>query len=176
VQDTLIRAFRACDHFDGAHPRAWLLTILRNTHLNRLRGRRPGLLDDPETHEKDRVGWPGTPPPASPEDLVVGEVFDHVVARALDDLPEVFRSVVRLVDLDRLSYAEAASVLGVPAGTVMSRLHRGRARIRQTLTSAGIAPAPARRHALARQEADLGDDRPGIEREAPTVRRRRDGS
>jgi len=147
VQDTLIRAFRACDRFDGAHPRAWLLTILRNTHLNRVRTRRPALLADPQTHEEDRVSWPGAPAPSTPEDLVLGEVFDHTVARALDGLPEVFGSVVRLVDLDGLSYAEAARVLDVPTGTVMSRLHRGRARIRAALSQTGVAPAPARAHA-----------------------------
>lgn len=158
VQDTLIRAFRACDRFDGAHPRAWLLTILRNTQLNRVRGRRAGLLDDPDAHEQDRVTWPGSPPPASPEDLVLGEVFDEVVAQALAELPEVFAAVVRLVDLDGLSYAEAASALGVPTGTVMSRLHRGRSRIRQTLTRAGVAPAPTGPHARTAQHPELGED------------------
>lgn len=147
VQDTLIRAFRACDRFDGAHPRAWLLTILRNTHLNRVRGRRPALLDNPETHEEDRVSWPGNAPPSTPEDLVLGEVFDHAVAQALDGLPEVFGAAVRLVDLDGLSYTEAAGVLRVPVGTVMSRLHRGRARIRASLTRAGVAPPASRAHA-----------------------------
>ncbi|WP_198954542.1 sigma-70 family RNA polymerase sigma factor [Kineosporia sp. R_H_3] len=146
VQDTLIRAFRACDRFDGAHPRAWLLTILRHTHLNRVRTRRPALLADPQTHEEDRVSWPGAPAPSTPEDLVLGDVFDHAVARALDDLPEVFGSVVRLVDLDGLTYADAARVLDVPTGTVMSRLHRGRARIRAALTAGGVAPATARAH------------------------------
>jgi len=48
VQDTLLRAFRAIDRFDGRYPRAWLLTILRNTHINRNRRRRPELLRDPE--------------------------------------------------------------------------------------------------------------------------------
>jgi RNA polymerase sigma-70 factor (ECF subfamily) len=147
VQDTLIRAFRACDRFDGAHPRAWLLTILRNTHLNRVRVRRPGLLDDPQAHEEDRVSWPGSAPPSSPEDLVLGEVFDDAVAQALGGLPEVFGAAVRLVDLDGLSYAEAAGVLGVPVGTVMSRLHRGRGRIRVSLVRAGVAPPPSRVHA-----------------------------
>jgi RNA polymerase sigma-70 factor, ECF subfamily len=154
VQDTLVRAFRAGDRFDGAHPRAWLLTILRNTHLNRVRVRRPALLDDPQTHEEDRVSWPGTPPPTSPEDLVLGEVFDHAVAQALNDLPEVFAAAVRLVDLDGLSYAEAAGVLGVPVGTVMSRLHRGRARIRASLTRAGVAPSPSRVHARTVREVE----------------------
>lgn len=55
VQDTLIRALRAVERFDGAHPRAWLLTVLRNTHLNRLRGRRPVLMREGESPE-DHAG------------------------------------------------------------------------------------------------------------------------
>lgn len=171
VQDTLIRAFRACDRFDGAHPRAWLLTILRNTHLNRVRGRRPTLLDDPDTHEQDRVSWPGSAPPSSPEDLVLGEMFDHAVAQALDGLPEVFGAAVRLVDLDGLSYAEAAGVLGVPVGTVMSRLHRGRARIRASLARAGVAPPASRAHARKGRAVEAAaDTEPGSSVAEPATR------
>jgi hypothetical protein len=83
----------------------------------------------------------------------VGEVFDHVVGEALDGLPEVFGSVVRLVDLDGLSYAAAARVLGVPTGTVMSRLHRGRTRIRDRLTRTGMSPPASRAHARALRAA-----------------------
>ncbi len=60
--------------------------------------------------------------------------------RALDALDERFRRVVELVDIDGLSYAEAAEVLDVPVGTVMSRLHRARSRIRDRLDRAGLAP------------------------------------
>lgn len=174
VQDTLIRAFRACDRFDGAHPRAWLLTILRNTHLNRVRVRLPALLDDPQRQEEDRVSWPGGAPPSSPEDLVLGEVFDHTVAQALDGLPEVFGGAVRLVDLDGLSYGEAAGVLGVPVGTVMSRLHRGRARIRASLARAGVAPPTSRVHARTARDIEAtaaGEaDPPVAEPAAPAAR------
>jgi RNA polymerase sigma-70 factor, ECF subfamily len=137
VQDTLIRAFTACGRFDGRHPRAWLMTILRNTHLNRMRSRRPGLLVDPEAHDAEHVTWPGAPRPPTPEDVVVDQVLDAAVSSAMAALPEVFGSVVRLVDVDGLSYAEAATALGVPPGTVMSRLHRGRARIRDHLARSG---------------------------------------
>lgn len=138
VQDTLIRAFRAVDRFDGAHPRAWLLTILRHTHLNRVRGRKPVLLRDGESVELtlERVGKPEP----SAEEVVVSDLFESVVAEALAALPDKHREVVTLVDIDGLSYQEAADVLGVPRGTVMSRLHRARARIRARLTAAGLAP------------------------------------
>lgn len=137
VQDTLIRAYRAADRFDGAHPRAWLLTILRNTHRNRLRTRLPVLwCDDPQ--ERGLLDGPADGPSA--EELVVGEQFDAVVTDALRALPDKHRAVVWLVDLHGLSYAEAARALGVPRGTVMSRLHRARARIRTRLVAAGLVP------------------------------------
>lgn len=138
VQDTLLRAWRSIDTFDGRHPRAWLLTILRNTHINRNRRRRPELLDDP-----DRSA--ARPPPEaarqpSAEEQVLRSAFDATVDAALAELPEVFRVALLLVDVDGLTYAEAASVLGVPEGTVMSRLHRARRRVRDRLTAANLAP------------------------------------
>lgn len=60
VQDTLLRAYRSIDRFDGRHPRAWLLTILRNAHINRQRRPRPELLHDPD------VTWPASKPPPPP--------------------------------------------------------------------------------------------------------------
>lgn len=144
VQDTLIRAYRACERFDGAHPRAWLLTILRHTHLNRLRGRRPVLLDDPQDWERE-YSWPGSRREDTPEEIVIGATFDTAVSQALASLPRAQRLVVTLVDVDGLTYAEAAQALGVPEGTVMSRLHRARAAVRVQLTAAGLAPAASRR-------------------------------
>lgn len=138
VQDTLVRAFRAADRFDGAHPRAWLLTILRHAHLNRVRVRRPVLLRDGESLEQSLEN--AGPPSTSAEEVAISEEFEAVVADALQALPDKHRTVVTLVDIDGLSYQEAADVLGVPRGTVMSRLHRARARIRARLDVAGIVP------------------------------------
>ncbi|MBW3669189.1 MAG: sigma-70 family RNA polymerase sigma factor [Actinobacteria bacterium] len=137
VQDTLLRAFRSIESFDGRHPRAWLLTIMRNAEMNRTRRRRPELLDDPDSAE--RVGHEENLA-ASPEAAIVGETFDAVVVESLDALPDRFRRVVVLVDVDGLTYAEAAHLIGVPVGTVMSRLHRARTRIRERLAAAGLAP------------------------------------
>ena len=138
VQDTLLRAFGAIGSFDGSHPRAWLLTIMRNAQINRTRRRRPQLLDDPDA-ARDHLDnaedvWTG------PEAVVVDAAFEAVVAEGLDALPDRLRRVVELVDVDGLRYAEAAEVLGVPVGTVMSRLHRARVRLRERLASAGLAP------------------------------------
>lgn len=136
VQDTLLRAWRSLDTFDGTHPRAWLLTILRHTHINRHRRRRPHLLDDPDrtTERGDDDAQP------SAEEIVVGRTFTAVVDAALAALPDEFRATVLLVDVDQLTYAEAAAVLGVAEGTVMSRLHRARKRIRDRLAAAELAP------------------------------------
>jgi RNA polymerase sigma-70 factor (ECF subfamily) len=139
VQDTLLRAYGAIGRFDGRHPRAWLLTIMRNAETNRHRRRRPQLLDDPDA-ELDRFAVPSAGAEATPEELVVGQSFDEVVDAAFTALPLKHRQVVRLVDVDGLSYAEAAQLLGVPEGTVMSRLHRARKRIRSRLSAAGLAP------------------------------------
>jgi RNA polymerase sigma-70 factor, ECF subfamily len=136
VQDTLVRAYKAIDRFDGRHPRAWLLTILRNTHINRNRRRRPELLRDPSGADRQLAE-------AASDDVTDASVdasFDAEIERALADLDEPFRRVIELVDVDGLSYAEAAEVLDVPTGTVMSRLHRGRGRIRDRLDRAGLAP------------------------------------
>ncbi len=137
VQDTLLRAYRSIDRFDGAHPRAWLLTIMRNAEINRTRRRRPELLDDPQRDLERLAPVDGRD---GPEAIVVGEAFDEVVADALAALPDAHRTVVELVDINGLSSAEAAQVMGVPVGTVMSRLHRARKRIRARLVAAGLAP------------------------------------
>ncbi len=136
VQDTLLRAYRAIDRFDGAHPRAWLFTIMRHAHANRHRRRRPELLDDP-TQSEDTAD---TGSSLSPEDAAEGRLFDEAVYAALGRLPVPMAQVVELVDLDGLSYAEAAVALGIPVGTVMSRLHRARKKIRARLAGAGLAP------------------------------------
>lgn len=143
VQETLLRAYRSIDRFDGAHPRAWLLTIMRNAHISSGRRRRPELLRDPDT-QMEQIADPADHA-ASAESIVMGGTFDAVVETAFNDLPDRFKKVVELVDIDQLTYQEAADILGIPVGTVMSRLHRGRRRIRQQLTRSGLAPKPSMR-------------------------------
>jgi RNA polymerase sigma-70 factor (ECF subfamily) len=132
VQETLLRAFRAIERFDGRHPRAWLLTILRNTNANRGRGHRPEMLSDAEAARA------AAPANEEPEAVVLRGTFDTTVEQAFRALPDKFRRVVELVDLGGLSYQEVAVTLEVPVGTVMSRLHRGRGRIRAALEAAGF--------------------------------------
>ncbi|MDP8991739.1 MAG: sigma-70 family RNA polymerase sigma factor [Actinomycetota bacterium] len=139
VQDTLLRAYRGLDGFDGRHPRAWLLTILRNAHVNRTRRRRPVLVDDGGA-AMDVAAEVGGAGDQDPEAVVVDRWFDVAVADAFEQLPERYRQVVRLVDIEGLSYKETAVALALPEGTVMSRLHRARARMRSRLDAAGMTP------------------------------------
>ena len=135
VQDTMLRAYRAIGRFDGRHPRAWLLTIMRNAQINRVRRKRPELMRDPgammariASENKDN---------ADPEAQVLDQGYDAAIESALNALPERFRAVIELIDVQALHYQEAADVLGVPIGTIMSRLHRARKRIRNHLEQHG---------------------------------------
>ncbi len=130
VQDTLLRAYRSLDRFDGRYPRAWLLTIMRNANINRVRKKTPDLLDDPDATFERSDRFADT---ESPEQTLVDATFDTAVAGAYQDLSPDFRGVIDLVDLQGLSYQEAADTLQIPVGTVMSRLHRARTRIRSAL-------------------------------------------
>jgi RNA polymerase sigma-70 factor, ECF subfamily len=136
VQDTLVRAYRAFDRFDGRYPRAWLLTILRNTHRNQLRKRRPDLMDDEVAGALPARGGDGRIDGVL--DAALHDDLDPIVRAALVSLSAKHRAVVALVDLDGLTYREAADLLEVPVGTVMSRLHRARAKVRAHLEASGI--------------------------------------
>jgi RNA polymerase sigma-70 factor (ECF subfamily) len=134
VQDTYLKAFRAADRFErGTNLKAWLFTILHNTWRNDRRdaGRDPVEIDS-ETVEQAQ-----TPAnlQATPEQLLLRETLDADLQDALDDLPDVFRQAVWLRDVEEFSYAEIAEMLGVPVGTVMSRIARGRRALYQRLTA-----------------------------------------
>lgn len=135
VQDTLERAFAAFHRFDGRHPRAWLLTILRNTRRNDLRRRRPDLLEQEVASRLPAQGEDGAQDATATQ--AIAAQLTPAVGAAIAALSPKHRAVLVLVDLDGLSYREAAEVLGVPVGTVMSRLHRARRRVRVRLEAAG---------------------------------------
>jgi RNA polymerase sigma-70 factor, ECF subfamily len=141
VQDTMLHAYRAIGRFDGQHPRAWLLTIMRNTQIDRVRRKRSKLMRDPDATmyrvaSKDRVTSEDNDN-ADPEEQVPDQGHDAATESALEALAEKFRTVIELVDVEALSYREAAGVLGVPTSTIMSRLHRARTRIRKHLEQHG---------------------------------------
>lgn len=134
VQDTLVRAYRGIGGFDGAHPRAWLLTILRNTNANSRRRRRPDLLDGDGELDRQRPAFGAAVAP-SPEQIVTDRVLGEQLQRAVHALDDRFRVVLLLIDVDDLTYREVAEVLGIPVGTVLSRLSRARERVRVHLRS-----------------------------------------
>lgn len=134
VQETLLRAYRAIDRFDGRHPRAWLLTILRNTNANMHRRQRPGTIGDWELIRSGRPAFGAAEVPSAEDGFVDQELRADLDA-AVRGLDPRFRAALILVDVHDLSYSEAAAVMGVPVGTVMSRLSRARARVRRSLRS-----------------------------------------
>ena len=125
VQDTYLKAFRAAHQFQrGTNLKAWLFTILHNTFRNMRRhdGRNPVEVDS-ETVElaADAAGAQQTP-----EQLLTRATLDADLQSALDGMPDAFRQAVWLRDVEEFTYAEIARMLGVPIGTVMSRISRGR--------------------------------------------------
>ncbi len=142
VQDTVLRAYRSLDQFSGEYPRAWLFTIMRRANIDNFRGGRPATVVDADALVG--VAGPGRPDD-DPGERAVNAEFDTVVATAFDALAPRYQEVLRLVDIGGLSYAEAASALGVPIGTLTSRLHRARARLRKPLSAAGLEPHRQRR-------------------------------
>jgi RNA polymerase sigma-70 factor (ECF subfamily) len=138
VQETLLKAYRAYDSFTaGTNLKAWLYRILTNTYINKYRKqmRRPtevelGDIEDLYLYRK--IG--GSAEMArSAEDQVLEQFVDADVKAALESLPENFRLPVLLADVEGFSYKEIAEIMGVPIGTVMSRLHRGRKALQRAL-------------------------------------------
>jgi RNA polymerase sigma-70 factor (ECF subfamily) len=142
VQDTYARAFRSWRSFTpGTNMRAWLLRIL--TNLNTDRGRKiqrtPDLqpLEESDYYLANKLAAVEGEQ-ALDQERVVERLSQGGVVDALAALPHDFRDVVVLVDLGDFSYADAAQILDVPIGTVMSRLHRGRRILKQTLAEESL--------------------------------------
>lgn len=129
VQDAFLRAIRHFDGFRGVDGRAWLLSIVRNTCFTRLRGRRA----DGEKVEFDEEIHTTEDEAHGPE----VELTRRAVREGLDRLAAEFREVLVLRELEGLSYKEIAQVSGVPIGTVMSRLARGRKQLMLALRPPG---------------------------------------
>jgi RNA polymerase sigma-70 factor (ECF subfamily) len=147
VQETMLRAYRSWDRFTlGTNAKGWLLTILRHLFINEYRRKRR----HPESVDLDTIE-----PFAVFEDVQErdpqGAFFDRIVddevLRAVDQLPEAFREAVMLSDVEGLSYEEVAKVLGVPVGTVKSRLYRGRRLLQAKLYDYAVSMGYIKGHA-----------------------------
>jgi RNA polymerase sigma-70 factor (ECF subfamily) len=149
IQETFAKAYAKFHQFQpGTNLRAWLHRILSNTFINTYRKKRREPLQDLGSEFQD--DWqtgadPLMPPARSAEAEVLDQLADTEVLRALRELPSEFRVAIYLADIEGYPYKEVAEMMGCPIGTVMSRLHRGRAKLRQRL--AGHAAAEARQQA-----------------------------
>ncbi|MSO94717.1 MAG: sigma-70 family RNA polymerase sigma factor [Thermoleophilia bacterium] len=143
VQDTYSRAFRSWRSYTpGTNLRAWLLRILTNLNLDR--GRKVQRTPDTQPIEEGDYYLANKMVEASGEqvldqDRVVEKLSQDSIVTALSSLPHDFRDTVVLVDIGEFSYADAAQILDIPIGTVMSRLHRGRRLLKQELAEGRLA-------------------------------------
>lgn len=138
VQEACLRAFRFWDKYEkGTNCRAWLLRILRNTFINQYRRKAPET-DRIDPTELDRyynqlVDSATIPEQRDPSQELFANLVDDEIIEAMEQLPEEFREVVILSDLQELSYKEIAEILDCPIGTVRSRLSRGRKMLQSLL-------------------------------------------
>jgi len=131
VQETYLRAFRFFDKFQpGTNCRAWLLSILRNLFINRFRQKRkePEKVDWEKIEQvyESMVQQGEKAERDNPENQLISRLMDEEVERALRELSEEYRMAIVLVDIEELSYEEAAKVMECAIGTVRSRVSRGR--------------------------------------------------
>ena len=146
VQETYLKAYRGFGSFEeGTNLKAWLYRILTNTYINayRAKKRRPEQVDVDEVEDlylyRRLGGLEGAVAGRSAEEEVLDRFTDAEVKEAVESLPEQFRMVVLLADVEGFSYKEIASILDIPIGTVMSRLHRGRRALQKALFDFGMA-------------------------------------
>jgi len=143
VQDAVLRAYRAFTQFRGGSARAWLLMIVRNCCRTAQAGAGGALslvIHESSLSEEAAAQLLEQPDPSpGPEEEVIRKAEADRVRVAIEAIPEPFREAVVLRDLEDLSYAEIAAVTGLPVGTVMSRLARGRAILAKELLPPGKA-------------------------------------
>lgn len=138
VQETFLKAFKSYDQFErGTNFRAWLFRIQFNTFINRYRRTiRERSITDSFSYEptgESTVGRSALQGLIDPDGVALRPVVAKEIEHALDALPEDYRLIVLLADVEELSYKEIAQVLGCPIGTVMSRLHRARRMLQKQL-------------------------------------------
>jgi RNA polymerase sigma-70 factor (ECF subfamily) len=132
VQEAYLRAFKSFDGFRGVDGRGWILAIVRNTCYTWLQQNRHQELADVFDEEVHTVEDPSQ----NPETALLQEVGAQLLRDALERLPLEFREILVLRELEEMSYREIADLAGIPVGTVMSRLARGREHLQRSLTQA----------------------------------------
>jgi RNA polymerase sigma-70 factor, ECF subfamily len=146
VQQTYERAFRSWRQYTpGTNLRAWLLRILTNLNIDR--GRRQQRTPQTTSIDSNEAGdyflynkLESQVPDENPdEERVLERLSQDSIVEALADVPHDFRDVIVLVDIGEFSYADAAQILDIPIGTVMSRLHRGRRILKKNLADGAVA-------------------------------------
>ena len=143
VQETYLRAYRFFKKFEpGTNSKAWLLSILRHLFINRYqqKKREPTTVNWEQIHEtyESMVEQPEKSGLGDPEHHFVSHRMDDEIEKALRALPEEFRTTIVLVDIEELSYEEAARVMECPVGTVRSRVSRGRRMLQVSLRDHAI--------------------------------------
>jgi RNA polymerase sigma-70 factor (ECF subfamily) len=138
TQDAFISAYRAMAEFRGGSFKSWLLRIVLNAchDISRRQRRRPATSMDAIVEEIGEAPW-ADPDAPDPEAVVLSHEARAVIEQALAALPDEQRIAITLVDLQELSYEEAADAMGCAVGTIRSRLARGRARVRDRLLASG---------------------------------------
>ena len=135
LQESVMKAWKSFDRFEkGTNFKAWVFTILTNTFISSKRSEKRSPRAASIADDGDVEGAPPEPAYVAADwDRVYPLLVDDDVKQALDDLPDEYRLPLLLSSMGELSYKEMAAVLGVPIGTIMSRLFRGRTRVREAL-------------------------------------------
>jgi len=144
VQETFTRAYASFEQFEpGTNLRAWLYRILLNSFFSSCRKRQRELQQAPlgiiQDYQLANAATYACSAPSAEDEFLIHVSDDHVL-RALRQLPDAFRTVVCLADVEGYSYREIADLMGAPVGTVMSRLHRGRRQLREHLRDYAATP------------------------------------
>jgi RNA polymerase sigma-70 factor (ECF subfamily) len=136
VQETYMKAYRFFDSFEkGTNCKAWLFRILKNSYINKYRkeAKEPDKVDYDDIKEFYHTVKHSSTDSNDMQEKIFGSLLDDEVSRALEGLPEDFREVVQLCDIEGFTYEEIANMVDCPIGTVRSRLHRGRKVLRDRL-------------------------------------------
>ena len=162
VQDAMLRAYRFFDTFQaGTNCKAWLFRILTNVFCNRYREREREreILNEAESSDANMEQFTaGTEAGRDVERALLGRLVSEDVERALAEVPQDFRLAVILADLEDFSYKEIAEIMECPAGTVMSRLYRGRKMLQRLLYDYAVEQGVIDPTRVPRHQGDVAAD------------------